>query len=310
MRIFLAPMEGVVDHHMRQTLTAIKPSGIDICVTEFVRVTSHLLPNKVFLKAAPELEQHANYPLRLQLLGSVPETLAENAAKAAAMGAPAIDLNFGCPSKTVNNHKGGACLLDDTSLIHDIVAAVREAVPAEIPVTAKIRLGYDDRASYLRNAEAIELAGANELVVHARSKADGYKPPAHWHYIGEIRQQLSIPVVANGEIWSLEDYQNCIEQCGRGDIMLGRGLLARPDLAYAIKQYEAGLNYELMPWAELLIHVRMFFSGTSLSYPAKHTGNRLKQWLFYLKRNFPEADALFEKIKKLRDREEILKALS
>src|SRR5690606_19422497 len=108
--------------------------------------------------------------------------------------------------------------------------AVRDALPAHIPVSAKIRLGYEDRSSYMDNAQAVEAAGASELVVHARSKADGYKPPAYWHYIADIKARLKIPVVANGEIWSVDDYLRCREESGCEDVMLGRGLLACPDL--------------------------------------------------------------------------------
>src|SRR5690606_39188939 len=109
-----------------------------------------------------------------------------NAMEAVRAGARSIDLNFGCPAKTVNRHEGGACLLRQPERVHAIVKAVREALPLSVPVSAKIRLGYEDRSTYLENALAIAEAGADELTVHARSKADGYKPPAYWSYIGEI----------------------------------------------------------------------------------------------------------------------------
>lgn len=309
MRIFLAPMEGVVDHHMRHTLHAVKgkaqQSGIDLCVTEFVRVTEHTLPRKVFLRACPELSETGTYPVRVQLLGSNPETLASNAFKAAQLGAPAIDLNFGCPAKTVNKSRGGACLLNETGLLGEIVSAVREAVPEEIPVTAKIRLGYENREPYLKNALAIAAAGADELVVHARSKVDGYKPPAYWEYIADIRQALSIPVVANGEIWTLDDFIRCREVTGCEDFMLGRGLLAQPDLALQIKAYTAGETYLPLTWVDIAPLVHAFFLQTCDAYPRKYMGNRLKQWLHYLQRTYTEAQALFADIKQLRDRDPI-----
>ena len=127
------------------------------------------------------------------------------------MGACAIDLNFGCPAKTVNSSDGGATLLKDPQRVYNVVKAVCDAVPEHIPVTAKIRLGFEDRSSYLQNATAAWQAGANELAVHARSKADGYNPPAYRDYIGRIHEAVSIPVIANGEIWTLDDYQRCKE---------------------------------------------------------------------------------------------------
>lgn len=302
MRIFLAPMEGVVDHHMRDIMRTV--GGVDAYVTEFIRVTEHTLPRRVFIHYCPELlpEFGAEHPpTRVQLLGSNPETLSLNARKAAKLGAPAIDLNFGCPAKTVNRNRGGACLLDDTQLIYDIVSEVRKQVPDHILVTAKIRLGYEDRNTYLDNAIAIEQAGASEITVHARSKADGYNAPAHWEYIKHIRQALSIPVIANGEIWSLEDFRICrdITQCE--DFMLGRGLLAKPDLANEIKAYMDGSEFTPLEWRQVAQHLHHFFIDTSTAYPKKYMGNRVKQWLHYLSMQYGEAIDLFDTIKKSRD---------
>ncbi len=314
MRIFMAPMEGVIDHHMRKLLPSI--GGIDMSVTEFIRVTDHLLPPKVFYKYCPELLNTSGtdvnkqqIPVRIQLLGSNASALADNAKRAATLGACGIDLNFGCPAKTVNRHRGGACLLDDTDSIYRIVAAVRAAVPMAIPVTAKIRLGYTDRLSYLRNSEAIEAAGASELFVHARSKTDGYKPPAYWSYIGEINEKLKIPVIANGEIWTFEDYEQCRRESGCEDFMLGRGLLADPGLARKIKASHEGQTPKEMSWSETVPLLLALYRETSTAYPAKFIGNRAKQWLHYLKRHYCEANKLFDEIKRSRDYDEMDRAI-
>lgn len=328
MRLFLAPMEGVVDHHLRHILTTI--GGIDLCVTEFVRVCNTPLPEKVFKRYSPELlinspdllvnsqelgvnrsDEKTKLPLsslvptRVQLLGSNPEMLAHNAAKAARMGAPGIDLNFGCPAKVVNKHRGGACLLQEPETLYAIVSAVREAVPNHIPVTAKIRLGYEERSGFVENAQALESAGAAELVVHARSKADGYRPPAYWESIGEIRHSVAINVVANGEIWSVEDYRRCKSLSGCKDFMLGRGLLARPDLALAIKADNEGKDYSALNWSDVASYLMQFLLLTCDAYPKKYMGNRVKQWLFYLQKHYEQASILFENIKKSRDFEVI-----
>ena len=299
MRVYLAPMEGVVDHHLRRVYAQI--GGIDLCVTEFIRVTQSRLPEKVFRRYCPELQQPIAVPVRIQLLGSDPAMLAVNARRAARLGANGIDLNFGCPAKTVNKNRGGACLLNEPELLFDIVQQVRQAVPAEIPVTAKIRLGFETRHHYVENALALMEAGAAELVVHGRSKTDGYKPPAYWDCIGEIRAAVGIPVIANGEIWSLADYRRCRAESGCRDVMLGRGLLSRPDLARAIKADLAGEVYEAMPWTEILRILAEFHRETSTFYPRQFCGNRLKQWLMYLQRQYSEAAALFTAIKKTRD---------
>ncbi|HMV40251.1 MAG TPA: tRNA-dihydrouridine synthase, partial [Plasticicumulans sp.] len=118
-------MEGLADALLRAALTSV--GGIDSCVTEFVRVTDTLLPRAVWLRRVPELAHGgrtpAGVPVVVQLLGSDPQCLADNAARVAGLGAPGVDLNFGCPAPTVNRHRGGAALLDEPELLARIVAA-------------------------------------------------------------------------------------------------------------------------------------------------------------------------------------------
>ncbi len=300
MQLFLAPMEGVVDHQVRDLLSAL--GGLDGCVTEFIRVTHTALPRKVFLRSAPELEHQSRTPsgtpVKLQLLGGQPEMVALNAENAVRAGATAIDLNFGCPAKSVNRSDGGACLLRAPERVHDIVRAVRTALAAEVPVSAKIRLGFEDRSLYLDNARAAAEGGASELTVHARSKADGYRPPAYWDYIARIREALTIPVIANGEIWTVADFERCREVTGCSRFMLGRGLLACPDLARQIKAHVAGEPYTPMNWSEVCELLYRYYRMSQPNYPTRHSGNRIKQWLMYLQRQYPQAQSFFETIKR------------
>lgn len=311
MKLYFAPMEGVVDDAMRALMSAI--GGIDICVTEFIRVTDQVYPERVFLKRCPELNTNsltpAGTPVRVQLLGGKAAPIAENAKKVAELGASAVDLNFGCPAKTVNRNDGGACLLKETHRLFDIVQATRQAVPDATPVTAKIRLGFDERLGFLENALAIEEAGANELTVHARSKADGYSPPAYWEHIAEIREAVSIPVIANGDIWSLDDFKRCQAVTGCDHFMLGRGLLSRPDLALQIKALANKEVFQPFSWQQLCHYLTDFFNASIDTCPKKHMGNKIKQWLFYLCRNYLEAQRLFETIKRTREADTISNAL-
>lgn len=303
MRLFLAPMEGVVDHHFREIYSQI--GGIDYCVTEFIRVNELPQPAKSLLRSCPELltnsQTASGLPVRLQLLGSNPETLAETAQTAAKHGACGIDLNFGCPAKTVNNSKGGAVLLKEPELIFKIVHSVRAAVPKNIPVTAKIRLGFEDRSLYQDTAVAVADAGAAELFVHARSRADGYKPPAYWTYIAHINELVNIPVIANGEIWSVDDWRRCKQQSGSDDFMIGRGLLACPDLALQIRAAATGKEHVPLTWPEVCQRIYQFYLDTKDRYPQRHLGNRAKQWLFYLQMHYPEAEPFFEQIKRYKE---------
>ncbi|MBT80548.1 MAG: tRNA dihydrouridine(16) synthase DusC [Alteromonadaceae bacterium] len=306
MRILLAPMEGVVDHLMRDMLTRV--GGFDLCVTEFVRVVDQKLPHKTFYKLCPELHNGSvtpsGVPVRVQLLGQHPEWLAENAQTAVELGSPGVDLNFGCPAKTVNKSKGGAVLLKETETLYNIVKAVRAAVPADQPVTAKIRLGFEDKSLAIENAIAITEAGADQLVVHARTKTEGYKPPAYWDWIAKIRAHTNIPLVANGEIWHAEDALRCQAQSGCTDLMLGRGALAMPNLARTIRGEQAVMRWEEV--ADLLIH----YSGYEIyGDKGRYYPNRIKQWCGYLKRQYPQAETLFNDIRKLQKADEIVAVL-
>ena len=310
MRIILAPMQGVVDHPMREMLTRL--GGYDRCVTEFIRVTQTHLPEKVFFRYCPELKQGgktlAGTPVYIQFLGGNPRLLADNAVIATQLGAAGIDLNFGCPAKVVNRHDGGSVLLKEPTRVAAIVRAVREAVDPAVPVTAKIRLGFQDASLLLDIAGGVEAAGASELCIHARTREDGYKPPAYWQHINVVRQQLTIPVVVNGEIWTPQDAMQAQLESGCADVMLGRGALACPDLARAIKQQHQGQRPQFMSWLTVLEELADFFETSDQPDP-KYIGNRTKQWLSYLKNQYAGAELLFERIKRLRTVPDILDAM-
>lgn len=303
MQIALAPMEGLVDEILRDVLTRV--GGVDWCVTEFIRISDRLLPQSSFRKLAPELEQgavtRAGTPLRVQLLGSDPALLAENAAYACTLGAPAIDLNFGCPAKTVNKSRGGAVLLKEPELLYAILCEVRRAVPANIPVTAKMRLGFDTTEGTLDCARAIVDGGAAQLVVHARTKVQGYKPPAHWEWIARVQEVVAVPVFANGDIWSLEDWRRCREVSGAEHIMLGRGLVSRPDLARQIAAARLGQSVPEMSWDEFKPMLVDFWQQARGKIAPRYAPGRLKQWLALLTRNYPEAVALFADLRREND---------
>ncbi|WP_354667271.1 tRNA-dihydrouridine synthase [Acinetobacter sp. A1] len=306
MKLILAPMEGLTDPIMRDVLTSV--GSFDWCVTEFIRVTDSILPDHIYHTYCPELltngKTAAGTPVHVQFLGNNPDMLATNAAKVAAMGAPAIDMNFGCPAKTVNRHRGGSVLLDEPEVVYELVKAVRDAVPAHIPVSAKMRLGYMDRNFMLENAHAIEDAGAAWVTVHARTKADGYTPPAFWDQLRPIREALKINVIANGEIWNNADAKQCQLESGCEDLMIGRGAVTTPDLTQCIRQNS---DLPLLSWQDLLQLQIRFIHG-----PAKtEIGmlGRYKQWLGMMSKHYPEAKALWDDIKRLKKLDEIMEKL-
>ena len=298
-------MEGLLDFVLRDILTRV--GGVDRCVSEFIRVSDTLLPERVFTRVVPELlnggRTFAGVPVRPQLLGSDPVCLAENAARAASISPFGIDLNFGCPAKVVNRHGGGAALLQEPELLATIVCAVRRAVPAHIAVSAKMRLGFNDASLALECAHAIASSGADELVVHARTKADGYRPPAYWDRVSDIRQAVAIPVVANGEIWTVDDALRCRAVSGCQALMLGRGMVTDPGLARAIRAADAGdaAGQAGVAWTSLMPLIADFWQLVHTRLEPRAQAGRLKQWLNFLRRRYTEAETAYMALRTLND---------
>lgn len=303
--LFLAPMEGVTDGPMRTLLTEICP--FTHAVTEFLRISQQVPPLKTFHAHAQELKSDSRtpngIPVMFQLLGGNPERLAAAAALAIKAGAGGIDLNFGCPAPTVNRHDGGATLLLYPERIFNIVSAVRANVPKNFPVSVKMRLGWDTIDAIHRNAEEAARAGASWITIHARTKVAGYTPPVYWKPIGEVRKALEIPVVANGDIWTIEDFLRCREETGSIHFMLGRGALANPYLVWQVAK-ELQLIQEVpgaFPSAELWRSYleRKISLCTPYSEKPSYALSRIKQWLKFVhqRRPFPA----FEQIKRAQD---------
>ncbi|MCG2578184.1 tRNA-dihydrouridine synthase [Dechloromonas sp. XY25] len=300
-RILLAPMEGLADPLMRNVLTAV--GGYDWGICEFIRVTESVLPNRTFLRTCPELHNgsrtEAGTPMRVQLLGSDPHFMAANARRLVKHRPAGVDINFGCPAPTVFRHRGGSALLGEPELLHDIVSAVRAMVPADIPFTAKMRLGIADSSLAVDCAQAIEAGGADELIVHGRTKVDGYKPPARWAQIDRVRAAVNIPIIANGEVWTVDDFRRCQQESGCADIMLGRGALADPLLPRKVRGEETG------GWEELLPSVAAYWLGVRQRVLPVHAGGRIKQWLMLLRRHYPQAEALYQRLRPVKAAEDI-----
>jgi tRNA-dihydrouridine synthase C len=307
MSILLAPMEGLLDFTLRDMLTRL--GGIDRCVSEFIRVSGTLLPERAFIRVLPELENGgrtpSGVPVRAQLMGSDPVCLAENAARLAALGPAGIDLNFGCPAKIVNRHRGGAALLDEPELILTLVAAVRRALPPGMPLSAKMRLGFNCDTRAVECALAMQDGGAEELVVHARTKAHGYRPPAYWERVADIRRAVRVPVVANGEIWSVADALRCREISGCEHLMIGRGMVADPGLALAIASSAAAP----VTWPMLQPLIEAFWQLIRSHIEPRARAGRLKQWLNYLRRRFPEAETAYQAVRTINDPEQVWQRL-
>lgn len=303
----LAPMEGVMDYSFRQIIT--KFEGIDFCVTEFMRVTSSLHPESLFLKYCPELKTNSKtssgVPVIYQLLGSDKNCLAENAARAVELGAFGIDLNFGCPARTVNRHDGGASLLKTPERVYKAIESVRAAVPPHIPVSAKMRLGFDNPATCLDVAPLVEAAGADWLTVHCRTKVDGYKPGAKWEWIQKIKEVSRIPLIVNGDIDSTESFEKCKLTTESNHFMIGRASLSNPLVFSEIKKAQRSQA----SWEETQAMLKPFFDLSSSTVSPWYAQARTKQWLNILRSKHTGATELFQRVKTITNPAEFIQHL-
>jgi tRNA-dihydrouridine synthase C len=199
-------------------------------------------------------------------------------------------------------------LLADPEQLNRIVSAVRGAVPAGVAVTAKMRLGVSDTSLAIDCATALAEGGAASLVVHARTRDHGYRPPAHWEWIARIDAAVDIPVVANGEVWTVADWERCRAVSGCADVMIGRGAVSDPFLALRIR----GLM-DRSPsdgeWRDVLGHIAGYLRKLQARATSRHEHGRVKKWLSYLQRTWPQAAELHAAIRRVQDSQEILEVI-
>ena len=300
----LAPMDGITDWVYRDLLTDLGngDSGISLCVSEFVRVTRRCVAPQVLRRHCPELDTggrtRAGVEVFVQILGGDPEPMADSAALAADMGAPGIDINFGCPAKTVNNHDGGATILKTPQRVEKIVAAVRKATPSAIPVSVKIRLGWADASALVDIAKAAEAGGGAWLTVHARTRLQLYRPPVDWVALSRAREATRFPIVANGDLFSVEALQACARQSGCHAFMIGRGSMGRPWLFRQARGHDEP-EYEPRRFRALLIeYARRLLAGGA---PEKVSLGRVEQWLRLGAPAFEDIERLFTVVKVQRE---------
>ncbi|MDM7325904.1 MAG: tRNA dihydrouridine synthase DusB [Thermosynechococcus sp. Uc] len=230
-RVFQSPLAGVTDLVFRRLVRRYAPHSM--MYTEMVSASGlH------YLKTLPRImEVDANeHPISIQLFDCRPDFLAEAAIKAVAEGADTVDINMGCPVNKITKNGGGSSLLRDVKLAATIVRTVSEAVP--VPVTVKTRIGWNDQEiNILDFAKAMEDAGAAMITVHGRTRAQGFNGPARWEWIARVKERVSIPVIANGDIFSVEAAVRCLEQTGADGVMCSRGTMGYPFLVGEIDYF-------------------------------------------------------------------------
>ena len=267
-RVWLAPMTGISDLPFRQLASRL---GASYVATEMVACEQ-------LAQARPDMVRRAaigsGLPLMVvQLVGGDPKTVAAGAVAAVAAGAQIIDLNFGCPAKSVTGVACGSALMRRQELAVDLVTAVTEAV--DVPVTVKMRLGWDDAS---RNAPelaaGLEAAGACGFTIHGRTRRQFYGGEADWAAVRSVKSEVSTPVLVNGDITDTATAKLALARSGADGVMIGRAAIGRPWLASEI---EAGLRGETFapPGPERRLAMVLAHRRASVGFYGAELGGRM-----------------------------------
>ncbi|MGB3491608.1 MAG: tRNA dihydrouridine synthase DusB [Elainellaceae cyanobacterium] len=230
-RVLQSPLSGVTDLVFRRLVRHYAPRSM--MYTEMVSATElhHLKALPIIMDIDPD-----ERPISIQLFDCRPDFMAEAARKAVDQGADTIDINMGCPVNKITKKGGGSSLLRDPDTAARIVETVADAV--DIPVTVKTRIGWDDATiNAIAFAQRLQTAGAQMLTLHGRTRAQGYNGKARWEWIARVKAELSIPIIANGDIFSVDAAIQCLEATGADGVMCSRGTLGYPFLVGEIDHF-------------------------------------------------------------------------
>lgn len=277
----LAPMEGVGDRCFRKAIASI--GGFDEAVRDFLRV-----PTNAHIKSLAKAyvaNELGPIPLAAQIMGSDPHLMAGMAQELARKGAPRIDVNCGCPSHTVTGRGAGSSLLKDPQILHEVAAAVVQAV--NIPVTIKMRSGYEDISLFEENILAAQESGVRYITLHPRTKVDGYGPPARWDLIARAKSLLKIPLIGNGDILTVNDAMAMLQITACDGLMIGRGSIINPFIFHQIRSRYSSIPYE-PKWDQLIGFFDTFIAETPEDFSTKLRVNKLKQLLGFIFKANPQ----------------------
>ena len=222
--LYMAPMEGITDVPFRKL---VRKHGCGIICTQMIHAQGLIYGKESRRIIETSTMTQTETPVGFQLCGNDPALVGEAAKRAEDLGAAFIDLNMGCPAKNVVNNGGGAALLQQPELAAQVVESIRKNTT--IPATVKIRVGWTDESkNYLDVGRMMENAGASLISVHARTRSQKYTGKANWNLIAELKRELKIPVIGNGDILSFEDVKEKLQTHGLDGAMIGRGALGNP----------------------------------------------------------------------------------
>ena len=301
-RTMLAPMEGVTHSILRADM-ASRP-GLGIVCTEFIRITSAKMKPSALRR---EVAAAPGAALSVQVMGNDVARMAEAAAIVAAAGADVVDINLGCPAPRVVRKGVGAAMLKDLALLHRVLSAMRESVPGLL--SAKVRAGFDDAEQVLDIARAVEDAGADFIVVHPRTRKDGYRGVADWRPIAAIKGAVAMPVVGNGDVWYAADALRMRAETGCDAVMIGRPALRNPWIFQQVAELEAGAEPFRPTGDDVWRYLAQLLGAYRRAFPGHERGpiGKAKELLRYLARAVDDGGVFLRAVLRINDFEGILR---
>ena len=289
--LFLAPMEGITDPIYREVISRLYPEW-DFMACDFLRLPgAGKYPRKHFIEHIGPLTFHNPNLLNktiYQVLTSESGNIEDSISQLQDLGVPWVDLNLGCPSKTVIKNKGGSYLLSDLRALEKVLTRIRNLFKGRF--TAKIRIGLESDEFFLPILSVIENSGVEAITLHARTRVQMYKGVADWSYIAKATQHSGLPIIGNGDIWSLADIEKVYQQTGCHSVMLARSAMKSPWLAKEFKlERELTLNEKKR---ELNQYFVQLFEGYAPILGPEKTLKRLKALCRYIFDHFPNGEVI------------------
>ncbi|NEO52069.1 MAG: tRNA dihydrouridine synthase DusB [Okeania sp. SIO3B5] len=292
-RVLQSPLSGVTDLVFRRLVRRHAPESM--MYTEMVNATGlH------YVKELPQIMEVDNNerPISIQLFDCRPDFLAEAAEMAVKEGADTVDINMGCPVNKITKNGGGSSLLRQPELAGEIVSKVVKAVP--VPVTVKTRIGWSNKEiNILEFAKRMEDAGAQMLTLHGRTRAQGYNGPARWEWITKVKEILSIPVIANGDIFSVDAAIRCLEETGADGVMCSRGTLGYPFLVGEIDYFLKNGAEKVAPTAVEKLECAKEHLQALWEYKGDRGIRQARKHMTWYAKGFPGAGELRGKLAKV-----------